>query len=256
MEQIQLRSSGRIAYVKLDRPSTRNALSARMEAELRAAFQRLRYDDSVSAIVLEAEAPVFSSGHDLGEIADRDLRDLLKAELHTVELLEDIRRCPQPVIAKLRGPVLAGGLQLALSCDLLIAAEDVWFMTPGVKIGVFCSTPMVPLTRAIGSKRAFYMLATGHLVKAHTALEWGLVNQVEPEENLDSAVDELATHLASCSRMAMAMGKEAFYAQLSLDERQAYDLTRTVAAANATAADGREGIQAFLEKRSPTWSGR
>jgi enoyl-CoA hydratase/carnithine racemase len=171
------------------------------------------------------------------------------------ELMETIHRVPQPVIAKVHGIATAAGCQLVAACDLAVAADDARFATPGVTIGLFCSTPMVPLSRAIGRKRALEMLLTGAPISAATALEWGLVNRVVPVSDLDPAVDELVAAISSSSPLTLAIGKEAFYEQVELDEHRAYDLTKSVMAMNSMAADAQEGICAFLEKRPPTWTG-
>ena len=169
--------------------------------------------------------------------------------------METIHRVPQPVIASVHGVATAAGCQLVAACDLAVAAEDARFATPGVKIGLFCSTPMVPLSRAIGRKRALEMLLTGDFIGAATALEWGLVNRVVPADRLDDTVAELVERIARSSPLTVEIGKEAFYAQVELDEHRAYDLTKSVMAMNSLAADAQEGICAFLEKRQRTWKG-
>jgi enoyl-CoA hydratase/carnithine racemase len=198
---------------------------------------------------------VFSAGHDLGEMVGRDLEFYERLFDVCTVLMETIHRLPQPVIAKVHGVATAAGCQLVAACDLAVAAADARFATPGVKIGLFCSTPMVPLSRAIGRKRALEMLLTGEMISAETALEWGLVNRVVPAEALDDAVGELVEKITRSSPLTVGIGKEAFYAQVELDEHGAYDLTKTVMAKNALAGDAQEGICAFLEKREPTWKG-
>src|SRR5262249_20237292 len=162
---------------------------------------------------------------------------------------------PQPVIARVHGVATAAGCQLVAACDLAVAADTARFATPGVKIGLFCSTPMVPLSRAIGRKRAMEMLLTGELIDAQKAPDWGLVNVVVAEEALDDAVAELAEKITRSSPLTVSIGKEAFYAQVELDEHRAYDLTKSVMAMNSLAEDAQEGMCAFLEKRPPTWKG-
>jgi enoyl-CoA hydratase/carnithine racemase len=169
--------------------------------------------------------------------------------------METIHRLPQPVIARVHGTATAAGCQLVAACDLAVAAEGARFATPGVKIGLFCSTPMVPLSRAIGRKRALDMLLTGRPVDAATALDWGLVNRVVPEDALDAEIDGLVEAIARSSPLTVGIGKEAFYAQIELDEHRAYDLTKAVMAMNARADDAQEGMCAFLEKRPPEWRG-
>jgi enoyl-CoA hydratase/carnithine racemase len=170
-------------------------------------------------------------------------------------MMETIHRVPQPVIAKVHGIATAAGCQLVAACDLSVAAEGTRFATPGVKIGLFCSTPMVPVSRAIGRKRALELLLTGEPIDARTAQEWGLVNRVVPAEVLEDAVMELVSTIARSSPLTVGIGKEAFYAQIDVDEHRAYDLTKSVMAMNSLAGDAQEGICAFLEKREPTWSG-
>jgi enoyl-CoA hydratase/carnithine racemase len=160
------------------------------------------------------------------------------------------------VIARVHGIATAAGCQLVAACDLAVAAEEARFATPGVRIGLFCSTPMVPLSRAVGRKRALEMLLTGTPIDAATALDWGLVNRVVPADVLDETVDGLVASIAGSSSLTVGIGKEAFYAQIDLDEPRAYDLTKTVMSMNMLAADAQEGICAFLEKRDPTWTGR
>jgi enoyl-CoA hydratase/carnithine racemase len=244
-----------VARVTLDRPEKRNALSLELMDELTGVLQRLGARPDARAIVVEGAGVAFSAGHDLTEMVGRDLPFYQRLFDSCTELMETIHRVPQPVIAKVHGIATAAGCQLVAACDLAVAADDARFATPGVTIGLFCSTPMVPLSRAIGRKRALEMLLTGAPISAATALEWGLVNRVVPVSDLDAAVDELVAAISSSSPLTLAIGKEAFYEQVELDEHRAYDLTKSVMAMNSMAADAQEGICAFLEKRPPTWTG-
>jgi enoyl-CoA hydratase/carnithine racemase len=244
-----------VARVTLDRPEKRNALSLELMDELTGVLQRLGARPDARAIVVEGAGVAFSAGHDLSEMVGRDLSFYQRLFDSCTELMETIHRVPQPVIAKVHGIATAAGCQLVAACDLAVAADDARFATPGVTIGLFCSTPMVPLSRAIGRKRALEMLLTGAPISAATALEWGLVNRVVPVSDLDAAVDELVAAISSSSSLTLAIGKEAFYEQVELDEHRAYDLTKSVMAMNSMAADAQEGICAFLEKRPPTWTG-
>ena len=246
---------GPVARVSLNRPEKRNALSLELMEELTAALETLGARADVRAIVIEGAGPAFSAGHDLSEMVARELPFYQRLFDVCAALMETIHRVPQPVIAKVHGVATAAGCQLVAACDLAVAAEEARFGTPGVKIGLFCSTPMVPLSRAIGRKRALEMLLTGELIGAATALEWGLVNRVVPGEALEEAVAELVERIACSSPLTVAIGKEAFYAQLELDEHRAYDLTKSVMAMNSLAGDAQEGMCAFLEKREPTWTG-
>jgi enoyl-CoA hydratase/carnithine racemase len=169
--------------------------------------------------------------------------------------METVQRIPQPVIAEVAGIATAAGCQLVATCDLAIAAEGARFATPGVKIGLFCSTPMVAVSRAIGRKRALEMLLTGELVDAATAADWGLVNRVVPADQLEGATRALAERIAGASSYTVKLGKQAFYQQIDLPQHAAYEYTRDVMVENTQAADAQEGMSAFLEKRRPTWTG-
>jgi enoyl-CoA hydratase/carnithine racemase len=246
---------GDSAQITLNRPEKRNALSLELMEELIAALESVSAEPETRTIVLAGAGPAFSAGHDLSEMVGRDLAFYQQLFDVCTVLMETIHRVPQPVIAKVHGIATAAGCQLVAACDLVVAADTARFATPGVKIGLFCSTPMVPLTRAIGRKRALEMLLTGDLVEATRALEWGLVNVVVPEDELDAAVAALAEKVAGSSPLTVAIGKEAFYAQVELDEHRAYDLTKSVMAMNSLAGDAQEGMCAFLDKRKPEWSG-
>jgi enoyl-CoA hydratase/carnithine racemase len=242
-------------HITLNRPDKRNALSLELMQDLIATLRRVSAEAGVRVIVLEAAGPAFSAGHDLSEMIDRDVPFFQHLFDVCTELMETIHRLPQPVIAKVQGIATAAGCQLVAACDLAIAADSARFATPGVKIGLFCSTPMVPLSRAIGRKRALDMLLTGRPIDAATALEWGLVNRVVAAEALDDEVATIIDAIARSSPLTVGIGKEAFYAQIELDEHRAYDLTKAVMAMNARADDAQEGMSAFLEKRPPTWRG-
>ena len=240
-----------ITEITLNRPEKRNALSLALMRELIQALRRARG----RVIVIAGGGVCFSAGHDLAEMMDRDVRDYRELFDVCTELMDTVQTVPQPVIAKVHGVATAAGCQLVAACDLAVAEEGARFATPGVKIGLFCSTPMVPLSRAIGRKRAMHMLLSGAFVDAATAADWGLINFAVPRENLDSAVVELASAIADASPLTLQIGKETFYRQVDLDQRQAYDLAKTVMSLNAMAADAQEGMGAFLEKRRPTWTG-
>ena len=253
---VVVRQDGPAARITLNRPAQRNALSLELMHEAIAALDRLGGEQSVRAIVIEGAGPAFCAGHDLSEMVGRDLAFYQRVFDVCTEMMEAVHRVPQPVIARVHGIATAAGCQLVAACDLAVAAEEARFATPGVKIGLFCSTPMVPLSRAIGRKRALEMLLTGAPIDAATALEWGLVNRVVAAEELDRSVAELVDAVARSSGLTVGIGKQAFYAQVDLDEPRAYDLTKTVMSMNMLAADAQEGICAFLEKREPTWTGR
>jgi enoyl-CoA hydratase/carnithine racemase len=252
---VLVHEDGPVARVTLNRPDKRNALSLDLMLELLAALRRVSAEPGVRAIVIEAAGPAFSAGHDLSEMIDRDVPFFQRLFDVCTELMETIHKLPQPVVAKVHGTASAAGCQLVAACDLAVAADSAHFATPGVKIGLFCSTPMVPLSRAIGRKRALDMLLTGRPVDAATALDWGLVNRVVPADALDDEVDEIVAAIARSSPLTVGIGKEAFYSQIELDEHRAYDLTKAVMAMNARADDAQEGMCAFLQKRTPTWRG-
>lgn len=247
---------GPVARLTLANPQRRNALSLELMQRLTEALHELGDKTDIGVIVVAGEGPAFSAGHDLSEMVDRDAQfydDLFEA---CTELMDAIHAVPQPVVAEVAGVATAAGCQLVAACDLVVASTEATFATPGVRIGLFCSTPMVPISRAVGRKRAMEMLLTGEPIDAATAAEWGLVNRVVPSDQLRAATNELAAQITRYSDHTIAIGKQAFYRQLDCGEPEAYDLTREVMAANAATADAQEGIDAFLTKRSPSWSGR
>ncbi len=245
-----------IAVLTLNRPERRNALSLELMRELTAALERAAGDNGVRAVILAAAGPVFCSGHDLNELRNADLHQCRRIFRECVRLMQALRQTPQPVIAEVQGVATAAGCQLVAACDLAVASEDARFATPGVKIGLFCSTPMVALTRKIAPRRAFEMLVTGEMIDAHTALAWGLVNRVAPAGALRAETLGLAARIVEASPLVLALGKQAFYRQLELDEAEAYDYTAELMALNTLTEDAQEGIAAFLEKRRPEWRGR
>lgn len=249
---IRVENEGPLTTLSLDRPDKRNALSLNLMEHIIASLHAVPADAQV--VVIRGEGPAFSAGHDLGEMIARDLGFYRRLFDVCTDMMETIHRIPQPVIAKVHGPAYAAGCQLVAACDLAVAAESATFATPGVKIGLFCSTPMVPVSRAVGRKRAMEMLLTGRVVPASTAAEWGLVNQAVPDEQLDATVDELIADITKYSRTVIGIGKEAFYSQIELDEHRAYDYTKAVMASNARMADAQEGMGAFVEKRTPRWT--
>jgi enoyl-CoA hydratase/carnithine racemase len=244
-----------VVLVTLDSPRQRNALSTGLMHELTTELERQSARPEVRAIVLRANGPAFSAGHDLKELVDRTLEEEQEIFDVCTRMMETIQRIPQPVIAAVQGIATAAGCQLVATCDLAIASEEATFATPGVKIGLFCSTPMVAVSRSIGRKRALEMLLTGRPIDAHKAAEWGLVNSVVPAAELDAAALELANQVASASPLTLRIGKHAFYRQIEADQEEAYRLMSQTMADNAMTCDAQEGMSAFLEKRSPTWRG-
>lgn len=255
-DSILIERDAPVATITMNRPEKRNALSSEMMRELNDALRTLSAEPEVRAIVLAANGPAFSAGHDLRELVDGDINRYRAVFDLCTELMETIQAIPQPVIARVHRIATAAGCQLVATCDLAVAAEEATFGTPGVKIGLFCTTPMVALSRAIGRKRALQMLMTGKLISAETAADWGLVNTVVPADELESATRDLALSIASASSLTVALGKQAFYTQIDLDQPKAYAYAKEVMSMNAMAADAQEGMCAFLDKRQPAWVGR
>jgi len=253
---ILVKREGLVEVVTLNRPERRNALSLELMQELIAVLDEAGRERDVRAVILAASGKVFSSGHDLGEMTGRDLNEYRRLFDVCTELMMKVQAIPQPVIAEVQGVATAAGCQLVATCDLAVASEQAAFATPGVKIGLFCTTPMVALSRAIGRKRALEMLLTGEMVPASTAAEWGLVNQVVPPAELREASLRLAARIAQASSLTVGIGKAAFYTQVDLDQPKAYAYAKEVMSMNSLAADAQEGIAAFLEKRAPYWTGR
>lgn len=242
---------GPVTRLTLDRPERRNALSLDLMEELTAALRSA----AGRVVVVAGNGPAFSAGHDLAELVEGDTAAHARVFAACTELMETVQSIEQPVIAEVHGVATAAGCQLVATCDLAVAESGARFGTPGVRIGLFCSTPMVPLSRAVGPKRALQMLLTGDLVDAATACDWGLVNEVVPPDELRACVQDLAERIASASPLTIAIGKRTFHRQLGLDQRQAYDLATATMVANAATADAHEGMSAFLEKRPPKWRG-
>jgi len=253
---ILLQNDGPVAILTLNRPERRNALSLQLMRDLTARLRETGASRETGAVILAAAGKVFCSGHDLSEMRGRSVADYREIFDACTELMETLQRIPQPVIAEVQGLATAAGCQLAASCDLAVASEDAGFATPGVKIGLFCTTPMVALTRAIGRKRAMEMLLSGRVVPACEAAAWGLVNRVTPVSELRGAALELARQVSAASPFTVALGKQAFYAQIDLDQPKAYAYAKEVMSMNAMADDAQEGICAFLDKRAANWQGR
>lgn len=247
-----------VATLTLNRPQARNSLSSALLKSLRAAFADLAADYNVRVVVLTANGPAFCAGHDLKELRGANYAPNYTEELFAdcAELMQAIVRLPKPVIAQVHGIATAAGAQLVASCDLAVAAEDSRFATPGVNIGLFCSTPMVALSRNVAPKHALQMLLTGNLIDAPTALRFGLINELVPAAELAARTSTLARQIASKSPLTLAIGKEAFYRQLELGLSDAYGYTREVMVQNLQAQDAQEGIGAFIDKRAPVWGGR
>jgi enoyl-CoA hydratase/carnithine racemase len=255
-DNVRMDTEGHLAVVTLNQPRRRNALSLELMLELISCLDQIEADRNVRAVVLAAAGSAFSSGHDLNEMVGRDINEYRKLFGICTELMTKIQSVPQPVIAEVEGVATAAGCQLAATCDLVVASETATFATPGVRIGLFCTTPMVALSRAIGRKRALQMLLTGEPVTARTAADWGLVNLVVPAEELRPVTRNLAARIAEASSLTVALGKQAFYAQIDLDQPKAYAYAKEIMSMNSLGVDSQEGISAFLGKRQACWAGK
>ena len=246
-----------IATLTLNRPDRRNALSIEMMQELTATLEATSADSEINAIILAAEGPAFSAGHDLREMTcGGGVGHYRRVFDVCTQLMNTVQKVRQPVIAQVDGIATAAGCQLVATCDLAIASKESKFATPGIKIGLFCSTPMVAVSRAIGRKRAMEMLLTGKPISAETAADWGLINRAVPNAEVASAARRLALEIAKGSSFTLGLGKQAFYAQIDLDQDKAYSYAKEVMSMNAMADDAQEGMTAFLEKREPVWQGK
>jgi enoyl-CoA hydratase/carnithine racemase len=244
-EHILVEADGPIAHVTMNRPDKRNALSLAHMQELADCLRAIGEAREARVVVLSGNGPAFCAGHDLSEMIGRDPEAYRRIFDVCCELMETVQAIPQPVIGQVHGVATAAGCQLAATCDLVVASEEARFATPGVRIGLFCSTPMVALSRAIGRKKAMEMLLTGDFISAEEALAEGLVNRVVPAEKICEA-----------SPLVVGVGKQAFYRQVEMPVGQAYAYTKEIMSFNASFADAQEGMCAFLEKRKPEWKGR
>lgn len=244
----------RVGVVTLNHPEKRNALSRAMLESLRSLLTTIREDRRVKVVVLRSAGTVFSSGHDLKELAAADESAAAAIFALCTEVMEGIRKLPQPVIAMVQGLATAAGCQLAATCDLVMAADSAWFATPGVKIGLFCTTPSVALCRAVPTKKSLEMLFTGNPISAEEAEAVGLVNHVVPQLDLEIETFKLADQISASSSHTLRLGKQAFYQQLPMERSAAYEYAQQCMVQNLSDADAKEGIQAFLGKRAPVWN--
>src|SRR5580704_12389295 len=242
MPHLLTSTDGPLGVITLNRPDRRNALSLDLMLERIGALDQLAANPSVRAVVLASTGKAFSSGHDLSEMVGRTIVDYRRIFDVCTELMAKIQSIPQPVIAQVQGIATAAGCQLVAACDLAVASDQAQFATPGVKIGLFCTTPMVALSRAIGRKRALQMLLTGEMIPAVTAAEWGLINRAVPASELPSVTRKLASKVAEASSFTVALGKQAYYAQIDLDQSKAYAYAKEVMTMNSLAHDAQEGI--------------
>lgn len=245
-----------VVVITLNNPDKMNALSVSLMTELTAELGRQAEREDVQVVVIKGAGRAFSAGHDLREMVDKSLEEEREVFETCKRMMATVQGIPQPVIAAVHGLATAAGCQLVAACDLAVASEEASFATNGIRNGIFCYTPMVPVSRAIGRKRALEMVLTGSFIDAHTAERWGLVNRVVPAASLDAEVSELAHQVGSLSPVAVRTGKAAFYAQIDRSQAEAYELMTEAIATNALTDDAQEGMAAFLEKRKPTWTGR
>ena len=243
-----------IAILTLNNPRRRNALSARTLAALEERLDEIARNPDARVVVINSNGPVFSSGHDLNELVNGDAEDYAAVFDACTRVMEAIRLLPQPVIAQVQGLATAAGCQLVATCDLAVAADTASFATPGVQIGLFCTTPGVAVARAVMPKKALEMLLTGRPISAPEALDFGLISRIVPAGELEAQTMALARQIASASAHTLALGKAAFYRQIELSRPDAYQLASKVMVDNLLSADAREGITAFLEKRAPVWT--
>jgi enoyl-CoA hydratase/carnithine racemase len=242
-----------IVTLTLNRPERRNTLSLEVMIELRDAFRAIG-DSKARGVILAANGPVFCAGHDYADMVKRDLDGIRRLLARCTELMTALQQIPQPVVARVQGLATGAGCQLVAACDLGVASDEASFQTPGGAGGLFCTTPMVSVSRAVGRKRALEMLFTGDRIDAATAVEWGLVNRVVPAAELVSNTDEFIRRATRGSALSKGMGKQAYYAQIDLDQPKAYSYAMEVMASGALASDGQEAINAFFEKRRPRFS--
>jgi len=255
-EEILFSAEGSVGYLTLNNPSKINALSRKMIGEMIHLLTALSTDESIKVIVIRAAGRHFCAGHDLSEMLGQGVKEYKFIFDQCTQMMQLIHAIPQPVIAQVQGVATAAGCQLVAWCDLAVAEEGARFATPGVKIGLFCTTPMVAISRAIGRKAAMEMLLTGRLIPASEARERGLINRVVPLEDLPGETCRLATQIAEASRFVLAIGKQGFYAQIDQPDVHAMDFAKHTITMNLTADDAQNGISAFIEKKTPAWKNR
>ncbi len=251
-QHVLVERKGDVVTITMNRPERRNALSTPHLRELIAAFTAAGESDALG-IVLAGAGKVFSAGHDFADVAGADLLEVRRMLETCTRLMQTMQQVPQPVVARVHGLATAAGCQLVANADLAVAAQSAGFAAPGGKGGWFCHTPMVAIGRNVGRKRAMELALSGDVLDAATALDWGLVNHVVPDDRLDDAVAELVARVTRGSAVSKALGKQTMYAQLGLDEQRAYAHAVEVMAATSQLPDAQEGIAAFLEKRPPVW---
>lgn len=252
-KRLQYSVQDKVAVISLNQPEKRNALSYRLLTELTELLRNIGEEKGAKVVIIQGLGKNFSSGHDLREVHDWETQEVRRLFQTCYQTMRALRKMPQPVIAQVHGVAAAAGCQLVAACDMAVASEDALFSTPGVKIGLFCSTPAVFLSRNVGRKKAFEMLFTGEAISAREALEHGLVNRVVAAEDLEGSARELAEKMAGFSLQVLGLGKRAFYRQVNMSDFEALDYASEVISLNSADRDAREGMSAFLEKRAPVW---
>ena len=255
MEPVLLEKDGPVAWLTLNRPESRNALSVDVMNDMLDKLNQIARDQEIRVVVIRGNGPAFCAGHNLKDMVgpDLDIRHFYTMFSICARMMQSLHALPQPVIAQVHGIATAAGCQLVAACDLAVAEAGAQFATPGVKIGLFCTTPAVPLVRVVGRRRALEMLLTGRFFSAEQAEKFGLVNEVVPLEDLSRRTRNLAVEMAQYSRQTLAFGKQTFYRQVDLSETSAYDYATHAIAMNCLDDDAQEGMRAFLEKRAPVW---
>ena len=254
-DHILFEISDRIAHVTMNQPDRRNALSVKHMQDLIDCFGTIGKNRDIAVVILDGSGPAFCAGHDLSELIGETAKFYRNVFDVCTTLMDTIQNIPQPVIAQVHGIATAAGCQLVATCDLAVAAETARFATPGVKIGLFCSTPMVATSRNLHRKKMLEMLLTGHPISAQEALLHGLINRVVPSDSLKDETRDLAQCIALSSPFTVGIGKQAFYRQLDMPQTEAYAYAQEIMSLNTLAPDAQEGICAFLEKREPHWVG-
>jgi len=258
MEPLLFEKKGNVGLLILNRPEERNALSLELIDNIQEKLNLLKKDDEIKVIIIKGNGPSFCAGHSFNELVGKnyDIHHFRKIFSECTKMMELLHKIPQPVIAQVHGVATAAGCQLVASCDLAIAEKNAMFCTPGIKLGLFCSTPMVPLTRVIGRRRALDMLFTGRNVSAEEAEKFGLINKVVEPEKLSEETEKMAQEIAQFSSFTLGFGKQAFYNQIDQSEKAAYNFVIEAIAFNCISEDAQEGMKAFLEKRAPKWKNR
>lgn len=255
-QEIKFSTKGPMGIITLNNPAKVNALSKRMVKEITRTLQSVSLDETVKVVIIRAEGKHFCAGHYLKEMVDQGVKEYHEVFSQCTEMMRMIHEIPQPVIAQVQGIATAAGCQLVAGCDLAVAEENAKFATPGVKIGLFCTTPGVAIARAIGRKAAMEMLLTGRYFSAGEARELGLVNRVVPKEELEAKTEELALQIAEASRLVLGIGKKGFYAQIDQQDGAAYDCAVSTITMNLCTEDAQNGIKAFINKTGPEWKNR